>query len=136
VKNNVINNSQYSKLIYSSTLCTFNAIYIRFSLENYARVIHNNKIRYTFHLLENQNIINKIKHIEHHLLHQFYITYSSSSSSNFIRDSTCQQPSEKKAVYKISNQLNSGNFRVIETNNTTNTDISFIMKKVIKNQIS
>ena len=74
VKNNVINNSQYSKLIYSSTLCTFNAIYIRFSLENYARVIHNNKIRYTFHLLENQNIINKIKHIEHHLLHQFYIS--------------------------------------------------------------
>lgn len=116
VKNNIIHNSNYSKMIYSSTLFTMNSIYIGFSLINYCKHIYNNKVRYTFHLLENNDIINKIKHIEEKLL-QKYLNHN----NNIIG---------KQSVYKISQQLNNGNFRVIvdDINSNKQDNIKFLLK--------
>tara|TARA_Y100000591_G_scaffold332405_2_gene369607 strand:- start:160 stop:624 length:465 start_codon:yes stop_codon:yes gene_type:complete len=105
IKNNLIIDGLFHKLLYSNNLYTSNGIYISIILNN----TNNNNGRLTYDISDNLNILQKISQIEKYIF------------SNIINEDN----KDKKIYYKISEQLNNGSIKITNYNKNTK---NFILK--------
>ena len=112
VKNNIIDDSKFIRIIYSTTIFSLNTVYIVFNLniihiENYF-----NKHKFSFNVKQNTKPINQLKCIEESILDKVFIN-------------------NKKPVFRLYEQLNSGNLKLFKDSlklYKLNSDNEFILK--------
>ena len=112
VKNNIIDDSKFIRIIYSNNIFAVNTVYIVFNLniihiENYF-----NKHKFVFNIKQNTNPINQLKSIEESILDKVFIN-------------------NKKPVFRLYEQLNSGNLKLFKDSlklHKINSDNEFILK--------
>jgi hypothetical protein len=108
IKNNIINNGYFIKIIYSTSFFTFNGIYISINLKCSSIDKYYNKYKCSFDIIEHKEVIDKLRIIEEGLIKKISIL-------------------GKVPNFKIYEQLKNGNIKVFS--NTLN-DISniFLLK--------
>jgi len=118
IKNSIIENSNFIRLVYSNSLMTLNGIYIKIDFENIYKINDFAKHKITINPNENQRIINFMRSIENDILEKYNI--ENKNQHNKIHQTT------KQKVYKINEQLMSGYIKhVVDTNKFGNF---FILK--------
>jgi len=110
VKNTVMDNSNFSRILYSNNLFTLNGIFIKFSisLTNIEKIYNKYKCSFDSKNIDNYNVISKIKLIESHTLR------------------TCNHKN-KTPIYRITEQLNN-NFLKVFNDKTHKENNDFILK--------
>ena len=108
IKNTVIDNSSFIRILYSNNLFVLNGIYLIININDIYIDGHNHKIKYCFNPENNIDFINSIKIIEEKLLKKANIK-------------------NKNISTKILDQLNSG-FIKISNEFRDNTTNKFILK--------
>lgn len=93
IKNTVIDNSNFIRILYSNELFTLNGIYLKLNFNNVYLTNYNNKIKYYFTVEKNMNLLSYIKDLELNLLKR-------SNIKNKIKTT------------KILDQLNSGFIKI------------------------
>ena len=87
IKNNIMNNSYFYKLIYSDELCSFNGIFFYFTLKNVYIEKYFNKLKCTIsNDVNNMKIINKISKIEQSIIEKFKENYNNFTFSFRIKE--------------------------------------------------
>ena len=74
-KNNIIDNGEFYRLYYSDEICNSNGLFIYFSLKNSTIEKYFNKVKCSFPIRENFNIIEKLKSIEKQILEKINFTH-------------------------------------------------------------
>ena len=108
IKNNVINDGDFIRILYSTTCIVLNGIYLQINLNNIVLDKHYNKYKSTFSVSDNAPTINKLKDIEIKLLK--------------IIDR-----SHKIPEYKLAEQLHNGSVK-INGDYVSNSKIQLILK--------
>jgi hypothetical protein len=93
IKNNIMNNGNFIRIIYSNSLVTFNGIYIKIDINHTHIDKYYNKYRCNFNVNDYKHTIEKIYEIEQRLLKKTGIN-------------------GKTPQHKIHEQLKNGNIRV------------------------
>ena len=106
IKNSIIENSSFIRLIYSNELMAINGIYIKIDFDNVTKTNDFSKQKITININDNAKIINYIKSIESEILQKINIQ-------------------RKIKIYKISEQLMTGYIKHLIDNKYAN---SFILK--------
>lgn len=107
IRNNIINNGNFVKIIYSTPIITFNGIYINIYI-NYNNIEkYFNKYKCIFDVNYHKDIVEQIRNIEYNILNK-YIT-------------------NKIPQYKIYEQLRNGNVKIISTS-LDKVSNSFLLK--------
>ena len=108
IKNNVMIEGNFIRILYSTNCVTFNGIYLLITLNDITCEKYYTKYRCNFSVTLHKDIINNIKNIEENLLKKHEI-------------------SNKIPQHKIYEQLKNGNFKIF--NNIDNIHVcSFILK--------
>jgi len=110
VKNTVMDNSNFSRILYSNNLFTLNGIFIKFSisLTSIEKIYNKYKCSFDSKNIDNYNVISKIKLIESYTLR------------------TCNYKN-KTPIYRITEQLNN-NFLKVFNDKTHKENNDFILK--------
>jgi len=108
IKNNVINDGKFIRIIYSSPNLTLNGIYLSVTFNNIICEKYFSKYRCFFNTVIHKNIIDNLKNIEENILNKY----------NFIN---------KIPQYKIFEQINNGNLKIF-TDIGNKSTCSFILK--------
>lgn len=98
IKNTVIDNSSFIRIIYSNKLCSFNGIYLYIAFNDVLLQTNNNKVKYSIKPKNNTDIITSLKNLECDLLDNIGI--------------------HKRKVYKLQEQLHNGIIKIINNNYT------------------
>ena len=106
IKNSIIENSSFIRVIYSNELMAINGIYIKIDFDNVTKINDFSKQKITININDNLKIINYIKSIETKILEKINIE--------------C-----KKKIYKINEQLMTGYIKHLIDNKYANC---FILK--------
>jgi hypothetical protein len=93
IKNNIMTDSSFIRIIYSNNLFMLNGIFLLVNIDNIITEKYYNKIKCSFNITEYINLIYKIKNIEESILNKIPIT-------------------NKLKKYKIYEQLISGSIRI------------------------
>lgn len=112
VKNNIIDNSKFIRIIYSNNIFVVNTLYIVFNLNVIQIENYFNKYKFVFNVKQNTKPINQLKYIEESILDKVFI-------------------SNKKPVFRLYEQINSGNLKLFKDNlklHKINSDNEFIIK--------
>ena len=96
IKNTVIENSNFIRILYSNKLFTLNGLYLYINFKDVSLQNNNNKVRYCINISNNAFIISFIKQMEIDLLNKININ--------------------KRKIYKISEQLHTGIIKIINNN--------------------
>lgn len=73
IKNSIIENSKFIRLIYSTDIVTMNGIYIRIKLNNITRMNEPMSHKMVFNIENNESVINYIKEVENDILDKINI---------------------------------------------------------------
>ena len=87
IKNTIIENSKFRRIIYSNPYISLNTIYIEFKLNNVEIIKYYNKFKCLFNNERHYNFIQTILYLEHSILNKIKLQ-------------------NKRAIYNISQQLN------------------------------
>jgi len=68
IKNTVIDNSNFIRILYSNDLLTLNGIYILLDFKDLSIINNNNRIKYNIDTISNKHIIDFIKNLEKNIL--------------------------------------------------------------------
>ena len=109
VRNTVMDNSNFIRVLYSNELLTLNGIFVEFSLRNVNFEQYFAKYKCTFKPGENNNVVNKISSIEQQILSKCPI-YS------------------KAPQLRISEQFRSGSIKLFTNISENNSNRKFILK--------
>ena len=112
VKNNIIDDSKFIRLIYSNNIFAVNTVYIVFNLQIINIENYFNKHKFLFNVKQNTKLINQLKSIEESILDKICIN-------------------NKKPVFILYEQLNSGNIKLFKDSlklHKINKDNEFIIK--------
>jgi hypothetical protein len=112
VKNNIIDNSKFIRIIYSNNIFVVNTLYIAFNLNIIQIENYFNKYKFVFNVKQNTKPINELKCIEETILDKVFF-------------------SNKKPVFRLYEQINSGNLKLFKDNlklHKINSDNEFIIK--------
>ena len=112
VKNNIIDDSKFIRLIYSNNIFAVNTVYIVFNLQIINIENYFNKHKFLFNVKQNTKLINQLKSIEESILDKICIN-------------------NKKPVFRLYEQLNSGNIKLFKDSlklHKINKDNEFIIK--------
>ena len=93
IKNNIMNNGKFIRIIYSTPLFTLNGIYISLKIDNTSIDKYYNKYKCLFNINQYKEIINKLQFFEEGLIKKIRIN-------------------DKIPQYKIYEQLKNGNIKV------------------------
>ena len=108
IKNNIITDGKFIRIIYSNNIVTFNGIYLLIKLEHTTCNKHYSKYKCEFNICDNHEIINSIELIEKMVLNKYNVT-------------------NKNVHYKITEALKTGSFKT-HTNINDTDDYNFILK--------
>jgi len=108
IKNNIINNGNFIRIIYSNELFSLNGIYLHIPLKSERIEPYFNKYRYTFDIKSHIEIIEEIKNIENSLLDKYNVPY-------------------KKKHFKVYEQFLNGYIKIF-IDNFDNINNSIILK--------
>ena len=106
IRNSIIENSSFIRVIYSNELMAINGIYIKIDFDNVTKINDFSKQKITININDNLKIINYIKSIEIEILEKINIE-------------------RKKKIYKINEQLMTGYIKHLIDNKYANC---FILK--------
>lgn len=95
VKNNIIDDSKFIRLIYSNNIFAVNTVYIVFNLQIINIENYFNKHKFVFNVKQNTKLINQLKSIEESILDKIFIN-------------------NKKPVLRLYEQVNSGNIKLFK----------------------
>ena len=112
VKNNIIDDSKFIRIIYSNNIFSINTLYIVFNLQIIQVENYFNKHKFVFNVKQNTKTINQLKSIEESILDKIFIN-------------------NKKPVFRLFEQLNLGNLKLFKDNlklYKINSDNEFIIK--------
>lgn len=112
VKNNIIDDSKFIRIIYSNNIFVINTLYIIFNLHIIQIENYFNKYKFIFNIKQNTKLINQFKSIEESILDKIFIN-------------------NKKPVFRLYEQLNSGNIKLFKDSlklHKTYSDNEFIIK--------
>jgi hypothetical protein len=107
IKNNIINEGVFIKILYSTDFFVLNGIYLLINLYNITCEKYYTKYKCHFDISTHKQLINKIKNIEENILQKIKIN--------------------KIPLYKINEQLQNGNFKIFNDVKFTDST-SFILK--------
>lgn len=107
IKNNIMNDGQFIRILYSTDKFTLNGIYLLFTLNDVVCEKYYNKYRCTFDVEHNNEIIQNVKIIEENILKKLDIQ-------------------NKIPQYKIYEQIKCGNIKIF--NEINKNTCSFILK--------
>lgn len=108
IKNNVINDGSFIRILYSTNNVVFNGIYLLITLNDLTCEKYYSKYKCIFSVSTHKDLINNIKNIEEDILKKYTIE-------------------EKIPQFKIYEQLKNGNFKIFS--DISNKSVcSFIMK--------
>ena len=107
-KNNIITNGHFYKIVYYEKEFSLNGIYINFTLNNVKIDNYFNKLKCSFNIIENKEIVDKIVNLEQELLNK----------NNF----------DSKLITSIKDILDQGNIKIFSNgfnniNNVKNIDL-------------
>lgn len=108
IKNNIMNNGQFIRIVYSTSLFVLNGIYINLNINHLTTDKYYNKYKCTFDITQYKELIEKIRTIEEELLKKADIK-------------------DKIPQYKIYEQLKNGNIKVF-SETSEKIGHSFILK--------
>lgn len=109
IKNNIMNEGSFIRILYSTYQFVINGIYLYISLNDITIEKFYNKYKYNFNINLNKELINKLKIIEENVLKKIIIN-------------------NKIPQYKIYEQIKNGNIKVFCENNNTKINNQFILK--------
>jgi hypothetical protein len=112
VKNNIIDDSKFIRIIYSNNIFSINTLYIVFNLHISQIEHYFNKHKFVFNVKQNMKPIAQLKYIEDSILDKVVIN-------------------NKKPVFRLYEQLNAGNLKLFKDNlklHKINNDNEFIIK--------
>jgi hypothetical protein len=107
IKNNIISDGIFYRIIYSTHDVTLNGIYLLIELKNVVCEKHYNKYKYSFNVNAHNDIIDKIKNIEELLLKKIKFN--------------------KNPCFKIYEQFANGNIKLF-TESPSNVNMRFVLK--------
>ena len=93
VKNTIMDNSNFLRVVYSNELLSLNGIFVKFNLNLQTVEKSFNKYKCLFDLKPQNDIISRLSDIEHFIMDKY-------TNSNEIRNKT--------PIYRIKEQLNNG----------------------------
>jgi hypothetical protein len=108
IKNNVMTEGNFIRILYSTNCVTFNGIYLLITLNDITCEKYYTKYKCNFNVTLHKDIINNIKNIEENLLKKYEIN-------------------NKTPQYKIYEQLKNGNFKIFTDIDNTHV-CSFVLK--------
>jgi hypothetical protein len=108
IKNNIMNDGTFIRILYSTPKFTLNGIYLFITLNNITCEKYFSKYRCFFNILLHEHLINKLKIIEENILGKYQIT-------------------DKIPQYKIYEQIKNGNIKIFNDIGNKST-CSFILK--------
>lgn len=73
IKNNIMNDSSFIRIIYSDSLCMLNGVFLLVDIDNIITEKYYNKIKCTFNITDYISLIYKIKIIEESILNKIPI---------------------------------------------------------------
>lgn len=112
IKNNIINNSSFIRIIYSSSQFSLNGIYIKVNINHKAIDKYYNKFKYFFDIQQHKDIICKLQKIEETIINKYFI-----------------HENKKVPQYKIYEQLTQGHIKVFtDFANKHNINDTFVLK--------
>jgi hypothetical protein len=106
IRNNIINNGSFIKIIYSTPFITFNGIYVNINLTYIGIEKYFNKFKCVFDINYHKDIVERIKYIESSILNKYI--------------------SNKEPQYKIYDQLKNGNIKIVTSSERISN--SFLLK--------
>ena len=109
IKNNVMNEGNFIRIIYSNNYFTLNGIYLLITLNDIVSEKYYNKYKCSFDVTAHNDLIDNLKVIEEDLLKKIDI-------------------SEKTPQYKINEQLRNGNIKIFNDVINNKQSHSFILK--------
>ena len=107
IKNNIMNDGYFIRILYTTPYVTLNGIYIMINLNEIRCEKYYNKYKCSFDINDNSYIINRLKNIEENLLNKINI--------------------KKIPQYKIYEQIKNGNVKIFN-DNTINNECLFVLK--------
>lgn len=110
IKNNIIENSSFIRIIYSSSIVSLNGIYIKVKIHHNSTDKYYHKYKCFFDIQQHKDIINKLKHIEETIIHKYFFNCN-----------------KKIPQYKIYEQLTQGHIKAftnIDTISSSTTNIA------------
>lgn len=110
IRNNIINDGNFIRILYSNSLFTLNGIYILFPLNVLSIEKYYNKLKCNFNISQHKSLIEQIRMIEYDILKK-----------------VCKN---KIPHYKIFDQLKNGNIKIF------NDEVSFWNEDPVKNNNS
>jgi len=108
IKNNIINDSYFIRILYSTQCFTMNGIYLLVNIHDITCEKYYSKYRCTFNILTHKNIVDNLKVIEDDILKKYEIK-------------------NKIPQFKIHDQLKNGNIKIF-SDLYNKTSASFILK--------
>ena len=108
IKNNIMNDGNFIRILYANTYVTLNGIYILIKLNDIVCDKYYNKYKCNFDVNSHNDIINNLKNIEESILKKIDIN-------------------DKLPQYKIYEQLKNGNIKIFNDIGTKSSS-SFILK--------
>ena len=108
IKNNIMNDGYFIRILYTSPYVTLNGIYIKIKLNDIICEKYYNKYKCSFDTSNNSYIINKLKAIEENILNKINIV-------------------NKTPQYKIYEQIKNGNIKIFNDTDINN-NCSFVLK--------
>ena len=108
IKNNIMNDGYFIRILYTSPYVTLNGIYIIINLNEISCEKYYNKYKCSFDIFDNSYTINRLKDIEVNILNKINIK-------------------NKTPQYKIYEQIKNGNLKIFN-DNTINNECLFVLK--------
>jgi len=110
IKNTIMDDSNFIRIIYSNDICTFNGICVEFVLHITHIDKAFNKFKYTFDNELSNNIIQSISRLEYDIISKYNIINNNNNNNN----------TSKKPAFRISDQIKNGIIKVLGMNNNNN----------------
>jgi hypothetical protein len=111
IKNNIMLNGNFIRILYSTTYFTMNGIYLYVPLLETTIEKYYQKYKCSFDIINNIGVLEQISNIEHTLLEKIKYYMKNKSPS-----------------YKINEQLNQGSFKLFATGLIKQQKASFLLK--------
>ena len=108
IKNNIMNNGNFIRILYSTSIFVLNGIYLNISINQLTIEKYFNKYKCSFDIGAHTNLIQRIKIIEENILRKINIV-------------------GKSPQYKIYEQISNGNIKIF-SDNIDNITNNFLLK--------